>query len=187
MNKQKTYLFIAILIPILMISIVVFSLFIPVKKIIPPYNVLYAIGDSSESYTCLQNTMAKFFPKTMNINYYKVKQGSCNKVKLYIYDFKNDSFSAIAFKDAMKLHLKQYLTTDSGNFYVSRDCYTGPNLGLWSMRSTYNDVCLEKGDYKRLLNVKPEVDSESFGKFFYFISIGWIVTETPAKQEIKHE
>jgi hypothetical protein len=180
MNKQQKYLFMAILIPILMILIIAFSLLIPVKKITPMYNFLYAIGDSSESFTCLQNTMAKFFPKTVNIDFYKVEPGSCKKVRLFVYDFNNDSTQPIAFEDAKKLHLKQNLTSDSENFYVSRDCYTGPDLGLWSMRSTYNDVCLVKGDYKRLLNVYPEHTSG-----FYFISIGWILPKASANLETK--
>lgn len=182
MKKQRIYLFIAIFIPILMILAITFSLFIPVEKIMPPYNLLYATGNRFESYTCLQNTMAKLFPKKMNNDFYKVEPGHCNSVKLFVYDFKNDKSTPFTFAQAKKLHLRENLKTDSGYFYVSKDCYTGPDLGLWSMRSNFNDVCLAQGKYKRLLNIKYGSSKEDF----YFISIGWIIPET-SKREMKHE
>jgi hypothetical protein len=169
MAKRHTYLVIAILIPIIMIIIVAFSMLIPVKKISPNYRFLYALGDNSETFTCLQNMRWKFYPNAKTYDFYKVTPGSCKKVKLFVYDFTNDSAKPISYNDAKKLRLKESLPS-SDYFYISRECYNGPILGLWSMRSTYNDVCLVKDDYRRLLNVNP-IPSQ---RFFYFIFIGWI-------------
>ena len=181
MNHQHKYLFIAIIIPILMIVIVAFSLFIPIKKITPKYNFLYAMNDRSESFTCLQNIMAKFFPKTMNINFYKIDPGMCKRIQLYIYDFSRDSTQSITFEQAKKLNLKENLNSDTENIYISRNCYNGPDLGLWSMRSTDEEVCLVKGDYKQLVNIDPEHTKQNF------IFIGWILSETAIHQEKTHE
>lgn len=180
MDNQRKYLLIAILIPILMIIIIALSLLIPVEKIKPKYSFLYAIGDRSESFTCLQNTLAKFFPKSMNISFYKVDPGACKRVKLFIYNFNSDSTKSITFEEAKILHLKENFSSGPDNFYISRDCYNGPDIGLWSMRSTYNDVCLTKGDYKQLVNINPDLSKN------YFIFIGWIIPES-ANQETSNE
>lgn len=164
-----------------MIVLVALSLLIPVPKIIPKYNFLYAIDDRSESFTCLQNTLAKFFPKTMNINFYKVDPGTCQRVKLFVYDFNNERAKPITFAEAKKLHLKENMSSDKENIYISRDCYNGPDIGLWSMRTSYNDVCLVKGDSKQLINIDPEHTRQ------YFIFIGWILPETQENQGKTHE
>jgi hypothetical protein len=180
MTKQKIYLFIAILIPILMILIVALSVLIPVQKISPAYRFLYALGDNKEPFTCLQNMRWKFFPNKNTYNFYKIASESCKNVKLFVYDFNTDTPTPITFDAAKKLRLKETLP-EADYFYISRDCYTGPILGLWSMRSTYNDVCLAKNDYKRLLNVNPGHSTE----FFYFNFIGWILANQPVNQETK--
>lgn len=179
MNKQHKYLVIAIVIPIIMILIVALSLLIPVKKLSPTYDFLYAIGDNSEPFTCLQNMRWKFYPKQSTADFYKVVPESCKQVKLFVYHFNNDTFKSISFDDAKKLSLKESLPSGTPYFYISRDCYTGPDLGLWSMRTTYNDVCLVKDNYKRLLNVNPQQATH----YFYFMFIGWIIPNTPAIQE----
>jgi hypothetical protein len=171
MVKEQKYLFIAILIPIIMILIIAFSLLIPNKKISPANNFLYAIDVGTESYTCLQNMYSKFYPERNSSKFYKIAPDSCKHVQLFIYDFKNESAKSISFADAKKLHLTENLPSGSQYFYISRSCYTGPDLGLWSMRSNYNDVCLVKDDYKRVLNLNLQDPK----RYFNFIFIGWIL------------
>jgi hypothetical protein len=170
MANPKKYLIIAILIPIIMLIVVALSLLMPAEKIMPPYNLLYAINESNESYTCLQHMAASFFPKkSSGTDFYKIEKSSCQHVQLFVYDFKSDKPKPISLEDAKKLHLQEYLSNP--NFYVSRNCYIGPDIGVWSLRPTYNDVCLIKDNFsKRLLNVNPKASRD----IFYFISIGWI-------------
>jgi hypothetical protein len=124
MDKKEIYLFIAILLPIIMILIVAISLLFPVKKLSPKYNFLYVIGDNAEPYTCLQNMAQKFYPKrTSSYDFYKIDPEKCKKLQLFVYDFKTDSIKPITFADAKKLRIAENLPTDAGNFYISRYCY----------------------------------------------------------------
>lgn len=166
MTLNKNYLlYLAIAIPIIMITVIVISTRFYKIKLYPKYNLLYAIL-SKDSYACGQQLVQELYPNNINP---KPSQESCANTFLYIYNFTNGRSTQIPLEQAKKLNLpKPQSSTSPDGFTLQRYCISPSDGMLFKFDMT--DICIEKNTERE----KIFFQNLTKDKYNQFVFIGWI-------------
>jgi hypothetical protein len=178
--KKQVYLYIALLIPILMLAIIMISVFLyqPTPPI-PKSNFVYTFAKGYQTYACEQRIKSELLPNTTPPKNSTRQNDNCDLNNLFMYDFNTNISTPLTLEQAKKLSFASSSRSQDG-FYISTYCYTSPHAGWWSMNSGSNQVCVSNKDYRRKLKISiPKTNDD----FYSFVFIGWIASDHPSSNK----
>jgi hypothetical protein len=165
---KKANLYLAILIPLLMIIVTTFGILWCQKDLLPENNFLYLASESYEAFYCLEQTRFELIP---GLPKPKAAQPDCRRTQIYMYDFKTKTSSLI--NQASAAHLKLSPNPVAADNYRIDPFYNSDADIIWPFLTgnTYPDLSLSKGPYRKRLNIQQK-------KYSSLQFIAWI--ENPA-------
>lgn len=168
-NKNRVYLYIALLIPLIMFGITAISLLFPQETFLPKQDFIYVLGSGNEAYTCVQKIRSQLFPGEYTAAT-APKPTDCKDTFLYRYDVTNRSSTLITADEIknIKLPSKAIMTTDDG-YSIIPYCDTS-NLSGWTPSNPSYGICIQKDDKQKRLNITNYVNHSKTFYYFYFIS-----------------
>ncbi len=172
--NRNSLLYIAIAIPILMVTITVIGVRFYHVDLQPKYNYLYAVLDNTDPYQCEQRVTQEIYPKQTN----EAFKQPCKKPNFYIYNFKNDTSTPTTLEQAKKLNLSdpQKNPTSPDGFRMQRYCST--YHGSWWWDFSMFDACVVKDSTQKRLVLKKYSANDSYTRL---VLLGWVL-ETPLKK-----
>lgn len=172
MENRRIYLYLAILIPIIMIIILAVSI-LSFKQTYhyPNQNFLYAKMKRDNYYDCYRQFQLKHF-KTDQTDSYKPAKVECETPLLFVYDFATKQPKPITVEEADKLTISApYQSSVYEGYRISPYCSFGSPMGWWwNSDGNGSNVCLIRKGSQQKLNITVDEDT-------YFIFIGWITSK----------
>lgn len=172
--KKNIFLYLALIIPILMIAITSIGVRYYKVELYPKYNFLYALVTNRDEYVCIQHLNHKLFPDQYPKDTITPKQiKSCAKLNLFVYDVKKNTSSKINDNQIQNFILAAHSApTSPDGFYIQQFCSLSVISGWFEDGGGEEKVCLRKDNYQKRLNI-----SQSFNANHYqdVIFIGWIL------------
>jgi hypothetical protein len=150
---KKASLYLAVLTPLLMIIITTIGILWSQKDLLPNNNFLYLASESYEAFYCLEQTKFELIPGQPKP---KTVQPDCRRTHIYIYDFRTKTSSLITQAAAAQLKLSPEPV--SKDHYRIDPSYNADSDFIWPFLtgSTYPDLSLSKGQYRKRLNVQQK-------------------------------
>ena len=175
LTARNFYLYLAILIPILMIAITTFNLIFYKVELHPQYSFIYMINDRSNAYTCWQAFKADLFPDhaiKSPSSFATNPPYSCKTAKLYEYDFASKKSTLVSIQQVKKMKLSTPSTIVSPDgFTINNYCYAS-DISSWGFTTySYDSVCVKKGKANQRLDIN--YNQEYPDNYFYFV--GWVL------------
>lgn len=181
MDSKNAPLYVAIALPILLITAVAVSIAIPTSALDPQHDFLYITTDGYpyDPYDVREGKIVKLLPEDLGIT---VPPGGkptpMSYPDIYRYDVQTDTSERISFEDAQALDLSGNPISPDGYRLVNG--YSGGGIfeGLFGGYNDYNSVHIEKDSVRKRLNITLQ--------YYYFDTqrsfIGWVV-DSPAGDE----
>ena len=184
--KKNTALFLAFLLPVLLIVIVALSVYLPSRMVSTQYNFLYATcadGDNYYRYSCNTylgqrydvvggNIVVKDINPTLDAN----RNGTPDSkevvtTRIFLHDTSKNESREITLEEAQSLKLSDLLTSPDGATVSSGSERNADFLFLFGGGSSYGHY-LSKGGSKRKLDLIND-DQYYHQKNFQFL--GWVL------------
>jgi hypothetical protein len=163
-------LYLAILIPILMIVIVAVLSLYPSNYPHSKYNFLYAQYDDPNLRSCVYAIEKQLINKTAAVST-KSNTVDCKKINLYVYDVNADTKKAISMDDAKKLRLSNAYYSPDG-YSINNYCNIAPIFSAFGDASDRGALtCMINKD--RTYSKKLNMDEKN--KFYDKEFIAWIL------------
>lgn len=179
MTKESKYLYIAILIPTLMIVITAISVFYYKKELHPQHNFVYMMKNDSDAYQCWSQLKSEIFPKTnTQQTTHSTPPKDCSSVKFYEYDFANNKSTLVTLAQVKQMKLSDPdNATSADGFKVNNYCYSSDVFGWGFSSRSYYSACIKNGDYQQKLNI--DFSNDNSNEYSYLFFVGWILDSTP--------
>ena|SRR3990167_9635090 len=173
--KKSWFLYLAILIPLLMILITGLGISYYRVEMNPKENFLYYLSKDPDQF-CLDRIKTQFIPNYQS-NSFLNRTTPCSPIDLYLYDFSKNTNTKISFEQAKKL---TFLSALNSNHFWIEQCYTtNPNFIIFDLATEnrgYYFVCLTKNNYRKKLNI--QIPYGGAGGYFYFQFVGWVKAQS---------
>lgn len=169
--KKESFLYIAILIPIVMTIVIGLSVFYHRVELHPQFNFLYAMLKNYDDYACIDRIKHDLFGTEIPKRYQKTTS-HCENMSLFTYDFTTRTSKSITSTDAKKLAKAARLSNRSESpdgFYIREYCQPGSDIGWWWGLNFINNVCVAKGNYQNRLTISDPDNT------YYFVFLGWVL------------
>ena len=169
--KKDYFLYLAILIPIIMIIAVAISVRFYKINFYSQYNFVYAMIDKNNGY-CQKQLLNQLFPAEYPNKMPPDKKYDCGNPNFYVYDSRKNTSSPITLNQVTQLKLSQKQSPDG--YFIQYYCNTAFSPDWWWDDHPVYGACLRKGDYQKPLKIINN-DTNSF--FF----VGWITNHAGDK------
>lgn len=181
MNKNY-YLYIALLIPIILVVVTAAGMLFPQNELLPEENFVYLVAEHYGAFHCGQDLKQKLFADSLNHHVPPLssdQMNSCASAGLYLYNFKEKSNTKLTLAEAKEL-LASDKTESPDGFRLEEYCSSGM-YSMWPFEMSSNhhyNVCIQKDTYQKKINISPD------SKYNSFQFIGWTKkTATIAKEQ----
>lgn len=171
--KKNYFLYLAILIPIIMIISVVISVQFSLFNMHPKFNFVYATIDTSNTYYCEQKLLLNLFPaeysKTILPSRLYGQPTDCKNIKYYIYNFKNNTSSYTELAQVTQLKLNRATSPDG--YKLTQYCRASFPMGWIDDIGSPNagGLCIIKN------NTEQKIKVEKPFNFGTYVFLGWII------------
>lgn len=170
---KNYFLYIALLIPLLMIAVTAIGVLYPQDETTPQEDFIYMAASHYGAYHCALDAKAKLFPNDKNNHGpapSPAQVDSCADANLYVYHFKEKSNVKINLAEAKQLPLSEKTVSEDG-YQVEQYC-SSTMYFMWpfDMSSNYHyDICISKNNYQKKINIP--IREEKYNSFQF---IAWI-------------
>lgn len=179
--KQNKLLYLAIIIPMIMITITIGTTLYYRVELQPRHDFIYALFKTGSQYGCGSKLKAQIFPREHFADHFNFATHpiKCQTPELYIFHVNNGTSTPTSMQHINNLVLAKNLTsTASDKYTVEEYCKPKSLLAwLWDLQNS-NSVCLQKNGAQKKLHLTETLDPKTH---YQFVFIGWITSPTSEK------